>query len=1315
MTRRAPSLAIALVLLGAGAAQAARITAVTPACAGIGAAVTVEGRGLGRGRLVVGGVGALDVGRGRRTRTVVVPAGLPPGATTLELERGRRRRRVRASASFRVAGPEQCNGADDDCDGAADDLPEVRAGAAAGAVEVRRCVGGAWVVVDRIGGPHPRDGDACVPDTIEACWEGPPEARGIGVCRDGVRVCGDDGVFGPCTGAVLPGGEDPGNGIDENCDGRDGPGGAELCVPGALRTCYDGAPATRDVGECRAGLQSCGADGRFRSCDGQVLPAAEVPENGLDENCDGLDVAADTALELQVDAAFSPTFQLSQVISGSVGSALAPVVPPAPAPLVASVSPRQARQRETLDVTVTIEHAAFDPLRAQLSFGPGVTVGAVTVVSPTVATARVAIAPDAGIGPRLVAVSTGAAEAIAANAFRVRAAAGAITGVVQAPDGSQVAGATVCIGSSATCVTTAADGSFTLPGVPTDTTRLAVRAPGFADLSIGLAGRESPDVDLGALAFERTTDEPPPPPQPGAPVLPDALGSVVARGATLAPESLSREQARRLIVDTILLVGGAELGVRDAAGTQQNPDVTGDGLLSLTDDGVERLAAAFTRGEGLSIEDLVVSLAIGWEWPGDPPSVDEVLAAWQARVDEAWSDPGAPESAAAIAIFNPGPRFTALAPVLGPDSRLSVLQGFLLHASLLVRSGQAPSGARALAPLDDPPLAKRQLSRLSEGIQKLFEAIGVNEFGSGSYVLSAVTAFGATYDQLMTQSLQGSRAQQYLEILQHIAQVVPAPPVVLSAVQEGGQILVRVRRTPDDTPERAASAGVTLGSFTYTLYRYSPARPNQKRTIVAAAVSRPELGVAPGTSTTSTTVSGNTSSTTTPPGYVPTTTTTLPELTLIDPDPEPGLNHYYVDVVQHALIPLPAFFSGTALGRVAVKNSEYFFPPDLVSDYSTPNPFDDAAEGPMIDPDSCRNGADDDGDGAADGDDPACDPERDASEFFEAPDDPEEHRFGRVGAVRGDRAETAFVSDTLREAITRVPREGEASHWASTGFRQSGLAIDALANLYTENAASDPRYGGRLFQLAGGNILRNLVPDTPGERRFVGTVVKYSPLLDRANPVSVPALTIGPPNANAATALSFLGDVFAADDVSATVRRVPTSFIPPEGIEALGSLDPTFGPLVAPRIVGDLYAALPECDRGPIVDLEFASDLTLYVLTRLGLYRVPYDAGTDRAGAVEHLVTFPCPAIGTGVRIRAPEGTTVLAGSELRLVATGAPCDGDFTWDVAGGAVELIDVESDLGTSTATLAGRSSGRAQVSVSYGRGGTIADAAVEVTVP
>lgn len=63
-------------------------------------------------------------------------------------------------------------------------------------------------------------GCSCVPGTELACYSGPPETQGQGICSGGIQACAPDGLsYGPCSGQVLPGVEDAKVALDEDCDG----------------------------------------------------------------------------------------------------------------------------------------------------------------------------------------------------------------------------------------------------------------------------------------------------------------------------------------------------------------------------------------------------------------------------------------------------------------------------------------------------------------------------------------------------------------------------------------------------------------------------------------------------------------------------------------------------------------------------------------------------------------------------------------------------------------------------------------------------------------------------------------------------------------------------------------------------------------------------------------------------------------------------------------------------------------------------------------------------------------------------------------
>ncbi|MCH9688520.1 MAG: choice-of-anchor L domain-containing protein [Deltaproteobacteria bacterium] len=78
-----------------------------------------------------------------------------------------------------------------------------------------------------------------------------------------------------------------GNPNGEVCDVDNGVCGAP-CEPDETRPCYSGPDGSDGVGACTAGVNVCNDEGRWDLwCQGEVVPAAEVCDNQLDDDCDG--------------------------------------------------------------------------------------------------------------------------------------------------------------------------------------------------------------------------------------------------------------------------------------------------------------------------------------------------------------------------------------------------------------------------------------------------------------------------------------------------------------------------------------------------------------------------------------------------------------------------------------------------------------------------------------------------------------------------------------------------------------------------------------------------------------------------------------------------------------------------------------------------------------------------------------------------------------------------------------------------------------------------------------------------------------------
>lgn len=109
---------------------------------------------------------------------------------------------------------------------------------------------------------------ACTNGQTQACYSGPDNSMGQGLCIGGQQTCDLTGTWGPCIGQVLPAPETCDN-VDEDCNGIIDDMGMASCGFGA----------------CRVTVEAC-ENGQLKEC----TPGYPVPElcDGLDNDCDQL-------------------------------------------------------------------------------------------------------------------------------------------------------------------------------------------------------------------------------------------------------------------------------------------------------------------------------------------------------------------------------------------------------------------------------------------------------------------------------------------------------------------------------------------------------------------------------------------------------------------------------------------------------------------------------------------------------------------------------------------------------------------------------------------------------------------------------------------------------------------------------------------------------------------------------------------------------------------------------------------------------------------------------------------------------------------
>ena len=414
----------------------------------------------------------------------------------------------------------------------------------------------------------------------------------------------------------------------------------------------------------------------FSVSDGKHIAYANVNIHVVDEP------SPPRVIDLVIDPPQSPTFFQTQTISGSVFGDATELINRPPM-LIVGLSPSSVHKGETKSINIKGFNTHFQQGVTTADFGKGIVVKDLDILSETEALATIEVSSEADIGIHRVKMTINGETIASVVGFTVEKAVNVISGEVKDRfTGQPIENALVTINGTGIHVFTGPDGHFTIMGVPEGQQSLLITVNNYqyqaVDIAVG-SGESitlSDPIELKALTYT--------PSYPGQLPLATTVASILDRKIATSGEGMSLEEAKAVIRDTMIVVGGTQVGVLNESGKQLNPKVKGNGMLSLTPFGVEQHAKRLIQRRSTTLRELVWALNEGFSFVGGPLTMARVVTGLQSAVNKAWSDPANPESAMAIVLFNHGRTLNPAPPRITPDTTLNHFQTFLFIASFFV-------------------------------------------------------------------------------------------------------------------------------------------------------------------------------------------------------------------------------------------------------------------------------------------------------------------------------------------------------------------------------------------------------------------------------------------------------------------------------------------------------------------------------------------------------------------------------------------------------------------------------------------------------